>query len=384
MNARQAKEILNSTDSIGDLSIEFDNIQYDSRKCTDGSLFVAISGNLADGHDFIPKAIDLGARVIICERIDDIFASSDAVFLIVDDSRRAMAGLAHAFYGDPTSKLKIIGVTGTNGKTTITYLLRQMLENAGHKAGLIGTTGIMIANDFIPSAHTTPESLELAQIFKKMLDEGMEYVIMEASSHALHQGRTDFIKFDAAIFSNLSHEHLDYHINMSAYAEAKQILFNYLPSDGIAVVNGDDEYSTVMLERTTARKFRVGEGDENDIKISGGAISLKGIEFNINFDSLNFKVRSTLLGKFNIENLSLATATGLLLGLSPESIIIGLANATAAPGRMERIDLSTNAIGLVDYSHTPDALEKALATTRNIIREAKEPGTTDMRLWMWR
>ncbi len=351
-------------------NVEIENISYDSRLCRKGYLFVALRGQKLDAHSFIPEVIQSGCKVIICEEYPN--DTSFGIFIKVKSSRQALAELSHAWTDFPTKSMKIIGVTGTNGKTTITFLLSQIIEAAGFKTGIIGTTGIYFAGGKIEASHTTPESLELCNIFQEMRAAKTDYVIMEVSSHALEQKRVFGIDFDAAIFTNLTHDHLDYHSTMENYANAKKILFDMLKSDGIAIVWGDDAYSDYMLKNTKAsRVTKIGRGRASGLTISDELISLTGVSYSINDKSTNFRVKSNLIGKFNIDNTALAFACCRELGISEQVILEALRSVHGAEGRMTYRELVTGAIGVVDYAHTPDALEKALSACREILQHSE-------------
>ena len=357
---------------IGPVDIEISSLEYDSRKCAKGSLFTAISGAAFDGHNFISKALELGASSIICERLPENI-NPDITYILCNNSRKTLALMAHNFYDNPTDNLYVIGVTGTNGKTTITYLLKSILEAAGIKTALIGTTGIIIDSEFIPATHTTPESTELCKYFNMIRESGCSHVIMETSSHALEQGRTEGINFNGGIFTNLTHEHLDYHGSMDKYASAKKILFDILPSDGLAVVNLDDKYSEEMITECKANKIvRIGRQGHTDMKISSEQFGLKSSYFKLgtNIDGEELLLSTKLTGMFNIYNAAQAAAYCYNIGIDKKLIASGLKVAEGAPGRMQKVLLGNGAIGIVDYAHTPDALEKAINACRETLDAA--------------
>lgn len=364
---------LTYTNIIGNTDIEIHSIEQDSRKCNDSSLFVAIQGTKSDGHKYIQDVIKQGTKVIV---YDDKSNNEDRIenvtFIKVDNSRLALAELAHAWYDFPTREMKVIGITGTNGKTTITFLIKSILDYLREKCAVIGTTGIYIGNQKLPATHTTPDTLQLCSYLSQMKTEGVKYVVMEVSSHALSQNRVSGIAFDIAAFTNLTHDHLDYHPTMEDYASAKKQLFQMLSTEGIAIVNGDDEYSEFMINDTNASgKIKVGRKGDNDILISDEKLNLDESKFKLKINSNEYlEINSGLLGRFNIDNAAMAVVICLQLGFDKNRIVYALKIGTGAPGRMQKIILNNKAIALVDYAHTPDALEKALKSCREAMNSA--------------
>ncbi|OGU14456.1 MAG: hypothetical protein A2X63_04515, partial [Ignavibacteria bacterium GWA2_35_8] len=362
---------LTYTNIIGYTDIDIFSIEQDSRECKAGSLFVAIRGTNSDGHKYIENVIRQGTKVIVCEEIPTI-NDKNITFIMVDNSRLALAELAHTWYNFPTREMKVIGITGTNGKTTITFLIKSILDSIGEKAAIIGTTGIYIGNQKLPATHTTPGPLQLCSYLSQMKSEGVKYVVMEVSSHALSQNRVSGISFDVAAFTNLTHDHLDYHTTMEDYASAKKQLFQMLSPDGIAVVNGDDDYSEFILKDIkTSRKIKVGRKSGNDIIIADEKLNLDGSDFMLKINSNELmNIKTGLLGRFNIDNAAMAVAICLQLGFDKNAIIEILKTSAGAPGRMQKIILKNKAIAMVDYAHTPDALEKALNSCREALVSA--------------
>lgn len=355
--------------------IKISSICYDSRKCSHGSLFVAIPGEKFDGHDFIEKAVENGATAIICQKIPDNAQSLGVAIIKVDSSRKMLAKISHRWYDDPSKKMKIIGVTGTNGKTTITYLLRSIFEQNGEKCGISGTTGIILPEEIIKATHTTPESLELCGHLAYMRDKGIDTVVMEVSSHALVQHRVSEINFDAAVFTNLTHEHLDYHNSLEEYAKAKKKLFDMLPENGKAIVHDLSEESRLMIKDTIAKeKLTVGRRATSDIKIINEKMLTDRSEFDLVFYNKKLHISTPLIGKFNIENTALAASLGLIMNIESNNIKKGIKASHGAPGRMQRIALRNGAAGVVDYAHTPDALEKALQACREVLVASNSKG----------
>lgn len=345
---------------------EIDSICYDSRLAGAGSLFFAIRGEKFDSHDLIPDVVSKGCRAVVCERIPDRI--DGVAYILVESTRKALAEASHYYFGFPTRDMKVIGVTGTNGKTTTTFIISQLLEKSGLKTGIIGTTGIYFAGRKIEATHTTPQSYELAKIFADMKLAGVECLIMEVSSHSLSQFRVFGIDFDIAIFSNLTLDHLDYHNDMQSYAEAKKILFDNLKDDACAIVNSDDSYSDYMLKGTSAKtKIKVGREDLADYRISNELISYDGSTFELKNNGNVYNLSTKLLGKFNIDNIAISIAAAVCLGMEILDLIQNLNEVQGAEGRMHSLKLSTSAVGIVDYSHTPDALEKALLTSKALL-----------------
>ncbi len=353
---------------IGNTDIEINKIEFDSRNIQAGDMFAAIKGTVADGHRFIESSIEKGAVCILCEDLPENYDNYDICIIQVESSRKELALLAESFYGFPSKKIKVVGITGTNGKTTISYLLRSVFDTLGKKNGIIGTTGIYFGNTSIPLSNTTPDPITLSKYFKQMLENGIEYVFMEVSSHSLHQYRTAGIAFDIGIFTNLTHDHLDYHPTIEDYADAKKILFQSLPKDGYAIYNYDDEFGAYMVENILVNKISVGRKDGADYQISEEEISPMSVKYKINGGS----IEAPISGKFNIDNSALVLAAAKALGSETKSLVKAMKQIKGAPGRMERIDLKNGAIAYVDYAHTPDALEKALFTCRKILPKTKK------------
>jgi UDP-N-acetylmuramoyl-L-alanyl-D-glutamate--2,6-diaminopimelate ligase len=368
---------LDCREIIGRTDKEIGTIIYDSREINQNSLFVAIKGIQTDGHKYIGELVEKGVEAVVCEKIPvEAKGGSNTTFIIVENSRKALARLSKKWYDDPLRNIIVIGVTGTNGKTTITFLLKAIIESCGKKAGVIGTTGIFIGEEFHPSTHTTPESLELFRYFHRMREAGVQYVFMEVSSHALEQSRVSSIDFKAAIFTNLTHEHLDYHKNMEEYAAAKKVLFNMLDDDAIALVNGDDPYGDYMLDSIEAvNKIRLGRKEHNDIIIKNEKLDLNSTEFDLKFEDEDIiHVCSPLSGRFNIDNLAFAISVSRKIGIADDAIIKSVKECDGAAGRMQKVLLKNGAVGIVDYAHTPDALEKALTACREILEQSNNNG----------
>ncbi len=357
---------INHISIYGDKDKIVSSVCYNSQKCINGSAFVAISGNEFDGHKFIESAIEKGAKTILCEKLP-ILLNDEITYIVCENTRISLAELSHAFYDFPANKLKIVGITGTNGKTTISFLLKSIFETAGLNCAIIGTTGVYYSDKFMPAVHTTPESLELAKLFNELLLNDIEYVFMEVSSHALSLHRAASINFIGAIFTNLSLDHLDFHNNMFEYASAKKILFESLSESAFCILNGDDDYAKFMTNGINCKnQYFVGKSTSNDFSICNQELNLNYSKFEIS-GRVNFEFTSKLLGSFNIENCALSAIFAFICGIDRNFIINGLESSDGAPGRMQKIILKNGAIGLVDYAHTPDALQKALNSCKSAI-----------------
>ncbi|NLF80061.1 MAG: UDP-N-acetylmuramoyl-L-alanyl-D-glutamate--2,6-diaminopimelate ligase [Clostridia bacterium] len=341
---------------------EISGLAYDSRKVQPGNIFVAIPGGQFDGHDFAPQAAERGAAVLIGERELSV---GDTPYIVVPDSRRALAALSAAFYNYPDRRLRLIGVTGTNGKTTTTYMIKWLLESAGHKVGLVGTIHDLAGDKVLPATHTTPESLELFQLFALMEQEGCDYVVIEASSHALAQGRVSACNFAAAVFTNLTQDHLDYHGDIESYGQAKAILFRQLDpaagSNRYGVINGEDSHAFIFAEACQAPVWTYGSREQGaDLRLLQYNSSKSGMDFTLAYEDTLYKMHTPLIGKFNIYNSMAAIAVALAEGLPMEQIIAALDQAPQVAGRFEVVDEGQDFMVIVDYAHTPDGLKNLL------------------------
>ena len=336
-------------------------LAYDSRQVKPGYAFAAIRGEQADGHDFIPDAIKNGASVIICEQ--ELELPGDVGQILVRDSRRALADLSAAFYGYPDRRLRLIGVTGTNGKTTTANLIKYLLERAGHSCGLVGTLGAWAGTEQLPAppaANTTPESPELFRLFAAMTERGCDHAVIEASSHALQQGRTAACHFAGGVFTNLTQDHLDYHKTMEAYARAKAVLFSMLDEQAYAVVNLDDKYAGQIMQACRCPLYTYGEAEQADLRLLQYSASMKGMDYTVSYGGRNFPVHLPLIGRFSIYNSLAALGVALAEGLDMADLVGWLAEAPQTPGRFELIDEGQSFTVAVEYAHTPDGLENLL------------------------
>ncbi len=353
--------------TIGNPEVRIRSLQYDSRQVRQGDMFVAIKGFQKDGHEFIPQAIQNGAVSIVAEKEDK---SKPALKIVVEDSRLALAQLSKEYYSNPSSALSVIGVTGTNGKTTISYWLKSILDEAGQKNGLIGTVKYYLGDQKITATRTTPESLDLQALLAKMLQSGTKTVVMEVSSHALELKRVYGIDFKIAIFTNLTREHLDFHGTMENYKEAKGILFKNLSADSFAILNSDDPISEYYAGLTKGRRIYYSTKDINS------EFYAKKFEFSPAGTTVTFATPAGeqtyslgLTGEFNLSNFGAVLATAQTLGLSYEQIKRGAEKFTGAPGRMERIDLGQGFNIWIDYAHTPDGMERVFTTVKSFTKD---------------
>ncbi len=346
-------------------------IQYDSRKVRRGDVFVAIRGTAVDGHRFIADAINRGAIVVVVE--DDaavpesLFMHAGVIKILVEDSRRALAQMAATFFGHPSRRLMLVGVTGTNGKTTTTHLIRSVLEAGGMRVGLIGTIEYLIGDERITATHTTPESLELNMLLAKMADRGCTAAVMEVSSHSLAMNRVYGLEFHAAVFTNLTQDHLDFHGTMEAYFAAKKILFDTLPAGSWAIVNSDDAAGTRIAAGTQAQVVTYGLGDAVTVSAVDTTMNVRGMTLTLRHGRSRQPVRSALTGRFNLSNILAACATGVALKIPDARIAEGVASVRQVRGRFEQIVSPKGWTAIVDYAHTPDALENCLRTIRELI-----------------
>lgn len=354
----------------GSLDREVAGIVYDSRRVTPGMVFVAIPGVHVDGHDFINTAIDRGAAAIICEK--NGFSSPRATKIKVTDVREALARASSSFYQHPSSKLQVIGVTGTNGKTTVAFMVKQMLEAAGYKTGLLGTVRYEIGDRVIPAARTTPESLEIHQMMAQMLSSGCQACVMEVSSHALEQKRVAGIEFDVQIFTNLTQDHLDYHGTMENYFGAKQKLFTKTANGskkGTVVINIDDASGArLAAESDVSVKLTYGIRNAASIRATKIELGADASRFTMETPGKSFACKLPLIGRHNIYNALAATGASVALGIAPAKIQSVLNKMQPVPGRLESVSVGQPFAVFVDYAHTDDALHNVLTTLREITK----------------
>ncbi|MGJ8676476.1 MAG: UDP-N-acetylmuramoyl-L-alanyl-D-glutamate--2,6-diaminopimelate ligase [Akkermansiaceae bacterium] len=373
MKLRQLIKTLPKVTSSGDLDLIITGITCDSRLVQPGYLFIAVRGVDIDGQEFIPHAIEKGASAIVSEVAPDSALGDKLAWLHVSDSRAAMAALACAWYENPSASLKIIGITGTNGKTTSAFIAHAIMENALRRAGLLGTVQVNDGESVVSATHTTPGAIELQAILQTMKLNDCRGVAMEISSHALAQKRTDGLQLDVAVFTNLSQDHLDYHGSMSDYFAAKSRLFTLLESQEgskkpTAVINLDDPYGQKLVEEFNERLYFLtyGHGVHADLRINREKQNVRGTEIEISFKEKEYLVHTPYIGKFNVMNCAAAMAACIAAGVKPREAVKALADAPQVPGRMEKVGARDGASLFVDYAHTPDALVKACAALREL------------------
>ncbi len=346
----------------GNTDIDIKDLQINSRKVGDGSCFIAIKGTVADGHQFIESAIANGAAAIICETLPAILKDG-VTYLEVENSAVAAGYISHNFYGEPSLKIKLIGVTGTNGKTTIATLLWKLYSGLRYKCGLISTVQNQIGDEIIPATHTTPDAISVNALLKKMADSGCTYVFMECSSHAIHQHRISGLQFTGALFSNITHDHLDYHKTFDEYIRVKKSWFDALPSSAFAISNADDKRGGVMLQNTSAKKYYYSLKTMADFKGKILENSLVGLHMMVNESEVYFR----LIGEFNAYNLLAVYGAAICLGEEKSNVLQVLSSLDGAEGRFDfMVSKKDKVIGIIDYAHTPDALLNVLATIKKL------------------
>jgi UDP-N-acetylmuramoyl-L-alanyl-D-glutamate--2,6-diaminopimelate ligase len=343
------------------------DLQLDSRKVSEGSVFIAVKGSAVDGHRFIDQVLQQGAVAVICETMPAELKEG-VVYVQVENSGAAAGYMAHNFYGQPSEKIKLVGVTGTNGKTTIATILFKLFTNLGYKCGLLSTVQNHIGNEIVPATHTTPDAISLNAMLQQMVNSGCTHVFMETSSHAIHQHRITGLKYAGGLFSNITHDHLDYHKTFDEYIRVKKSFFDLLPSDAFAISNADDKRGQVMLQNTHAHKYLYSLRTMAEFKGKILENRLTGLVMTINDQEVHFR----LIGEFNAYNLLAVYGAAVCLGEEKQEVLRCLSELTGAEGRFDYI-ISPNQkiIGIVDYAHTPDALLNVLATIKKL-REGHE------------
>ncbi len=346
----------------GSTEVDINDIQIDSRRVKPGSLFVAVKGVATDGHQFIEKAIVDGAIAVICETVPAVLKEG-IVYVQAENSAAAAGWMAHNFFGQPSEKIKLVGVTGTNGKTTIATLLYKLFAGLGYKCGLLSTVENHIGDTIVPATHTTPDAVSLNQLLKRMADEECTHVFMEVSSHAVHQHRVTGLKFAGGVFSNITHDHLDYHKTFDEYIRVKKVFFDSLPSSAFAISNADDKRGTVMLQNTNAGKYLYSLKTVADFKGKIIENTLSGLVMLINDQEVHFR----MIGEFNAYNLLAAYGVGICMGEDKHEVLRCLSVLTGAEGRFDyMVSPKDKLIAIVDYAHTPDALLNVLATIKKL------------------
>ncbi len=347
---------------VGSEDIEITGVNIDSRRIKEGHLFVAMKGTQVDGHKFVPKAIELGAKAVLCEDMPEQKAEG-VTYVQVESTEDAVGKVATTFHGNPSTKLKLVGVTGTNGKTTIATLLYNMFTKMGHKCGLLSTVCNYIVDEAIPADHTTPDPIELNALLDRMVQAGCEYAFMECSSHAIAQKRIGGLTFAGGIFTNLTRDHLDYHKTFENYRNAKKAFFDSLPKTAFAITNADDKNGMVMVQNTKATVKTYSTRSVADFKariiechFEGMYLEMDGHEVGVQF-----------IGKFNVSNLLAVYGAAVMLGKSPEDVLVVMSTLHSVSGRLEPIHSPEGYTAVVDYAHTPDALENVLNAIHEVL-----------------
>ena len=352
---------------VGDTSIEVNQIQFDSRKVGNKDVFVAIKGTVVDGHDFVDQVIEKGVVAVICEEIPEKTAEG-VTYVKVDNSAKALAVMASNYYGVPSENLKLIGVTGTNGKTTIATLLYQLFKKAGYKVGLLSTVKVLVNDKEHKATHTTPDSLTINNHLKEMNEEGVEFCFMEVSSHGIHQSRTEGLHFEGGIFTNLTHDHLDYHETFAEYRDVKKYFFDRLPKTAFSLVNVDDKNGLIMLQNTASKKYTYALKNYANYKAQILENQLNGLFLKINDN----EVWTKLIGNFNAYNLLAIYGAADLLGLESVEILRLMSELESVSGRFQYMISDDKITAIVDYAHTPDALKNVLETINSIRTKNEE------------
>jgi UDP-N-acetylmuramoyl-L-alanyl-D-glutamate--2,6-diaminopimelate ligase len=345
----------------GSTEMPIHKIEFDSRKVEENDVFVAIRGTVSNGHDFIEKAINLGATAIVCDTLPEVIVTG-VTYIQVKDTNTALAYLATNYYGNPSQNLKLVGITGTNGKTTIASLLYQLFQKAGYKVGLLSTVKIMVNDVEFKATHTTPDSLTINYYLAEMNAAGVEYCFMEVSSHGIHQKRTEGLHFAGGVFTNLSHDHLDYHATFAEYRDVKKSFFDHLPKTAFALTNVDDKNGAVMFQNTGAKKLTYALKSYADYKAQILESQLSGLLLKIN----ESEVWVRLIGTFNAYNLLAIYGTAVELGLDKLEVLRLLSELESVSGRFQYIVSDQKITAVVDYAHTPDALENVIKTINDI------------------
>ena len=348
--------------TAGDMDVDINGVNIDSRRIENGHLFIAMKGTVVDGHEFIDKAIGQGARAILCENMPEKRAEG-VTYVQVASTEDAAGKAATCFYGNPSTQLTLVGVTGTNGKTTIATLLYNMFRKMGHKCGLLSTVCNYIEDKAIPTGHTTPDPIELNQLLAEMVSAGCEYAFMECSSHAIAQKRISGLTFAGGIFTNLTRDHLDYHKTFENYRDAKKAFFDGLPKSAFAITNADDKNGMVMVQNTKAAIKTYSTRSMADFKARIIECHFEGMYLDID----NHEVGVQFIGKFNVSNLLAVYSTAVMLGKKPEDILLAMSTLHSVNGRLEPVHSPEGYTAIVDYAHTPDALENVLNAIHEVL-----------------
>ena len=350
---------------VGDKTVDIVSLTFDSRAVSEGSCFFAVEGTVVDGHNFIAGAVESGAKMVVCQHIPS--QVEGVTFVVVEDTNAAMGIIASNFYKNPSHELKVVGVTGTNGKTTIATLLYDLVQSMGYKAGLISTVVYKVGDKEILSTHTTPDAIRLNAMMREMVDEGCEYCFMECSSHAIVQQRIGGLRFVGALFTNITHEHLDYHKTFAEYIRAKKSFFDALPKEAFALVNADDRNGEVMLQNTKASRYTLSLRRVADFHAKVIEMVAEGMELRID----NKEVWVQFLGKFNAYNLLTVYGAARLLGFERDEVLEHLSMLRPVSGRFETVVAKDGTTAIVDFAHTPDALDNIINTIDELRSEGQ-------------
>ena len=360
------KELLTNIkplDIKGNAEVDITGINIDSRRIDNGHIFVAMKGTQVDGHKFIPKAVEMGAKAVLCEDMPEQ-TTDNVTYIKVESTEDCVGKVATIFYGNPSAKLHLVGVTGTNGKTTIATLLYNMFRKMGHKCGLLSTVCNYIEEQAIPADHTTPDPIELNRLLAMMVDAGCEYAFMECSSHAIAQKRIGGLKFAGGIFTNLTRDHLDYHKTFENYRDAKKAFFDMLPKTAFAITNADDKNGMVMVQNTKAQVRTYSTRQMADFKARILECHFEGMYLEIDGNEVGVQ----FIGKFNVSNLLAVYGAARMLGKEPQDILLVLSSLKSVSGRLEPIYSPEGYTAIVDYAHTPDALENVLNAIHEVLK----------------
>lgn len=361
MTLEQLIEELDVKKVLGPLDKEITSVCFDSRKSASGALFTAVKGTVSDGNEYIDAAIKAGATAVICSTLPATL-NPDVTYITVEDTSAALGEVASAYYGKPSERMIVVGVTGTNGKTTIATLLYKLFKKLGHKTGLLSTVCNMIDDEEVPSTHTTPDPVELNSLMARMVERGCSRVFMEVSSHAIDQNRIAGIWFDGGIFTNLTRDHLDYHKTMDEYLKAKKRFFDNMPPTAFALTNIDDRNGMVMLQNTKANKYTYSVSGIADFRCKIKEHSFEGMLLSIN----NIEASLSFVGRFNASNLTAVYGAAYLLQVKPQEIMVALSTLEPVSGRFQKVTSADGKLAIVDYAHTPDALENVMDTINDI------------------
>ena len=362
MKLKELVSKLNVLEVQGDLERNISGVQIDSRQIGEGHLFIAVRGTVADGHNYISKALGQGAVAVLCEEIPND-ATEEVTYVRVENTEQVVGQVATTFYGYPTSKLKLVGVTGTNGKTTIATVLYEMFRHMGHKAGLLSTVCNYIDGEAIPTEHTTPDPITLNALLAQMVEAGCEYAFMEVSSHSIVQNRIGGLTFAGGLFTNITRDHLDYHKTFENYIKAKKLFFDNLPKEAFAITNADDKNGLVMVQNTKAQVKTYSVQSPADFKAKIIECHFEGMYLNINGKEVGVQ----FIGKFNVSNLLAVYGAAIMLGKDEQEVLVALSAMKPVHGRFEALRSPSGYTAIVDYAHTPDALENVLNAIHGVL-----------------